>query len=189
MNNAFFSTNEVGQRSRGKLSSHSDTVMQSSITISAGGQKNYSPLYMARFSRDDEVSQSAADTYFDQLPIQILLVEDDAAVRELSARILRWHGFSVIEADNGEQALHRLGDPSITIDLLLTDIVMPQMSGEALALQLRIRFPTLKVLFTSGYSDDILRRPDKWALDLSFLPKPFTPTSLVERVRKILSQT
>ena len=185
----FFSTNEVGQRSRVELSTGSGTTIQSGTTILTSDQVRYSSVFVMRYSRDDEVSQPAVDTYLDQLPIQILLVEDDAAVRELSARILRWHGFKVIEANNGEQALHRLGDPSVTIDLLLTDIVMPQMSGEALALQLKTRFPTLKVLFTSGYSDDILRRPDKWALEISFLPKPFTPTSLVERVRKILSQT
>ncbi|MCB9079027.1 MAG: response regulator [Anaerolineaceae bacterium] len=184
----FFSTNEVGQRSRVELLSRLGTPIQSNIIIGAVGQRKYS-LFMARFSCDDEVSQSAADTYLDGLPIQILLVEDDAAVRELSARILRWHGFKVIEADNGEQALHSLVDQSITIDLLLTDIVMPQMSGEALALQLIARFPDLKVLFTSGYSNDILRRPDKWTLDISFLPKPFTPSSLVERVREILNQT
>lgn len=189
MMKTFFSTNEVGQRSKIELSSRSGATIRSSVTISAAGQVKYSPLFMARFSCNDEVSQSAADNFLEQPPIQILLVEDDAAVRELSARILRWHGFTVIEADNGEQALHRVGDQPSTIDLLLTDIVMPQMSGEALALQLIARFPGLKVLFTSGYSNDILRRPDKWPLAISFLPKPFTPTSLIERVREILNQT
>ena len=117
----------------------------------------------------------------------VLLVEDEPAVRTLSARILRLRGYTVLEAQHGEDALrvastHRGG----SIDLLLTDLVMPQMGGEALAERFREAHPTARVLFMSGYADSETFRTRALGKEVAFLEKPFSPTALARKVREVL---
>jgi signal transduction histidine kinase/ActR/RegA family two-component response regulator len=113
----------------------------------------------------------------------ILLVEDDAAVRELAARALREAGYRVLEAENGPAAIAVAGATLGTIDLLLTDVVMPGQSGGALASELRGTRPSLPVLFISGYPDDTVRSGVVDS-EASFLAKPFAPGDLRLAVRK-----
>ena len=115
----------------------------------------------------------------------ILLVEDDAGVRAAAARILRREGYVVLEGTNGvdgAKVAERHADP---IHLLVTDLVMPQMSGRCLADRLRAERPGLRVLFMSGYTD----APNAPALaaDTAYLQKPITPSTLVEKVRGVLA--
>jgi CheY-like chemotaxis protein len=117
----------------------------------------------------------------------VLVVEDDPSVREIAVRALRARGYQVAEAANGVEALavaERLGN---RIDVLVTDMVMPQMGGLDLAEKLRALRPRLRALFTSGYAQDgatQLRELD----DLRFLQKPFTGSALARRVREVLGQ-
>ena len=116
----------------------------------------------------------------------VLLVEDEESVRALSARILERHGYAVLEARNGREALAMVQRHIGPIDLLLTDVVMPEMGGKQLAEALLARDASLRVLFMSGYTDgEISRRGD---LDpcTAFLQKPFTAKSLLARVREVL---
>jgi two-component system, cell cycle sensor histidine kinase and response regulator CckA len=115
----------------------------------------------------------------------ILLVEDDSSVRNLVGRVLRSRGYRVIEATTGEEALEIAREHTGPIDLLLTDLVMPRMSGRELALALTRSRARLPVLFMSGYSDEtVVHRVE--APDVGFLHKPFTPASLAEKVRAML---
>jgi two-component system, cell cycle sensor histidine kinase and response regulator CckA len=115
----------------------------------------------------------------------ILLVEDESSVRNLVGRVLRGKGYQVLEATTGEEALAVAGQHSGPIHLLLTDIVMPRMSGRELALALTKVRTTLRVLFMSGYTDENVIRSVE-APDEGFLPKPFSPAVVVERVRAVL---
>jgi CheY-like chemotaxis protein len=117
----------------------------------------------------------------------ILLVEDEAAVRDLAARALRQQGYTVIEAADGREAL-RLAQRQTEkeIHLLLTDMVMPRMGGKELADQLKAVRPDLKVLFMSGYTDSTILRYGLLQPRMAFLQKPFSPQRLVRKVRDIL---
>ena len=116
----------------------------------------------------------------------ILLVEDEASLRNLAARALRERGFSVMLAGDGVEALRVLETHREPFDLLITDVVMPNMDGRELADRLRARMPRLKVLFLSGYTDDALLRRGVFDANETLLLKPFTPGLLAQRVREVL---
>jgi PAS domain S-box-containing protein len=117
----------------------------------------------------------------------VLLVEDEDAVRTLNARVLRAQGYTVLEATNGIEALEiarsRL---AIAIDLLLTDVVMPLMGGKALADQLTALFPTIRVLYTSGYTESMAIQHDRLGARTAFIQKPVSPAALARKVREVL---
>jgi CheY-like chemotaxis protein len=117
----------------------------------------------------------------------ILLVEDERAVRELARRVLADRGYSVIEARNPEEALRLANDYGSEIHLLLTDVVMPGMSGYDLAKRLKAQLSDLRVLYVSGYAYDVFA--EKGTIKGSaFLQKPFTPNVLAQRVRETLDR-
>jgi PAS domain S-box-containing protein len=116
----------------------------------------------------------------------ILLVEDDAGVRALATRGLQIHGYTVMAAQNGQDALKIVDAHHGPLDLVLTDVVMPDVSGPELAKILRVRAPHLKVLFMSGYTDDAVIRHGFLDADVAFIQKPYTPLGLAQRVRHVL---
>ena len=117
----------------------------------------------------------------------ILVVEDEAALRTLIARKLREQGYTVLEAGNGEEALHVAAiHMEIDIDLLLTDIAMPIMPGVPLAEQLVMLRPGMKVLFMSGYADTTLSQSDTLGRHMAFMQKPVLLNVLVQKVREML---
>jgi CheY-like chemotaxis protein len=118
----------------------------------------------------------------------ILLVEDEPAVRELTCMVLSERGYSVIEAQNAEDALRLATKHGAQIHLLLTDVVMPGMSGHDLAKRLTAQQPNLRVLYMSGYTYNIFAENGALEDGLSFLQKPFTPKALAQRVREALDR-
>ncbi len=117
----------------------------------------------------------------------VLLVEDEPAVRSLAARVLRQQGYVVLEATNGSEALRLVQTrPDVSIDLILTDVVMPQMGGNMLVNQLRTQQPSVKVLFMSGYPDRSFNQDSTIDFNLNFLQKPFLPGTLARKVRDVL---
>ena len=109
----------------------------------------------------------------------ILLVEDEDAVRMFGARALRNKGYTVLEADSGESALELLKSAEQTIDLLVTDVVMPRMDGPTLAEHVRNNRPDIKVIYISGYAEDAFR--SQIDETINFLPKPFSLGQLAAR--------
>jgi CheY-like chemotaxis protein len=115
-----------------------------------------------------------------------LLVEDEGAIRELGARVLRLSGYTVLEAADGEEALRVWEGHSGPVHLLLTDVVMPRMGGRPLADRLVAEQPGLKVVFLSGYTDDAVVRYGVSEAKAAFLQKPFTPATLLHKVAEVL---
>jgi PAS domain S-box-containing protein len=117
----------------------------------------------------------------------ILVLEDDISVRHISVRMLRGLGYQVIEAANGDDAQRLLSENGgKKVDLLLTDLVMPQMSGRRFADSLRAAHPNIKVLFISGYLEESLQPSDRCEPEMFFLPKPFDTEQLAAKVRETL---
>jgi CheY-like chemotaxis protein len=117
----------------------------------------------------------------------VLLVEDEPLVRELARKILHDLGYTVLAAANGAEAGRILQDATGTpIDLLITDVVMPQIGGKALAEHVWRRYPRVKVLFISGYATDSIIRDGRLTPGMHFLAKPFTRISFARKVREVL---
>ena len=117
---------------------------------------------------------------------RLLVVEDEPALRELLVRFLRGAGYDVRTARDGADALNVFVAEDGAFDLVVTDVIMPNSSGAALARELRLRNPALRVLFMSGYSDDALARHGALDMDTHFLGKPFGSEELLARVRRVL---
>jgi len=118
----------------------------------------------------------------------VLVVEDEPTVRGLMVRVLSELGYAVLEAANGEEALHVAQAGGEEIHLLLADVVMPQLDGKALAGRLRAIYPHLAVLHVSGYAGSQIAQRGILEDGIYFLPKPFTITMLARKVREVLDR-
>ncbi len=118
----------------------------------------------------------------------VLIVEDDDSLRKLARTVLKQRGYSVLEAENGEEALKVSEAHDGLIDLLITDVVMPKISGKETAKRLQPLYPQMKVIYMSGYTDDAIMHHGVLAPGLNFLEKPFSPESLARKVREVLDQ-
>ena len=116
------------------------------------------------------------------------MVEDEDPVREVTALLLETLGYEVLQVSNAEAALDLAQNTSAKIDLLLTDVIMPGMSGRELAEVLRTREPGLPVLFQSGYTDDIVVRRGILHAEVAFLHKPFTIDALAKKIRDLFDK-
>jgi signal transduction histidine kinase/ActR/RegA family two-component response regulator len=118
----------------------------------------------------------------------ILLVEDDADLRDLSRRVLTMNGYRVLPASHGRDALRVAGEHAGEISLMVTDVIMPGMSGRELADRLQATRPAMKVLFVSGYTDNIIEERGMLSPGTAFLQKPFSPRHLAAKVREVLDE-
>jgi two-component system cell cycle sensor histidine kinase/response regulator CckA len=118
----------------------------------------------------------------------VLLVEDEGGVRQLVSRVLRRHGYTVLEADGPEQAVALLADYSGPLDLVVTDVVMPTMDGPQLVARLRATRPHVKVLYMSGYTGEMIARRAGADTTAAILEKPFPAARLLEAVRDVIAQ-
>lgn len=117
----------------------------------------------------------------------VLLVEDETAIRAAFTRLLTREGFRVVEAGSAEEALERVASERHAPALLVTDVVMPGMGGKALVLALRARFPDLRIVMMSGFSEDLTLRAELDSRNLIFLQKPFGTQVLMSAVRDVLA--
>jgi len=189
----FFTTKEPGKGTGLGLATVYGIVRQSQGAIAVSSQPGEGTTFRIYWPGTDqqpdpsELSAQAAGSV--RGSETVLLVEDEHPVRDLAADILRDTGYTVLEAPDGPEAVRICRNYGGQIHLLMTDIVMPTMSGKDLAdLLLSIR-PEMKVLFMSGYTDHASLHREVWDNLVSFLPKPFTDTSLTRKVRDVLDAT
>ena len=116
----------------------------------------------------------------------VLFVEDEVALRDLMHRVLAKGGYTVLAAGDGVEALALVESHPARIDIVVTDVIMPRMSGPALAARLRARDPAIRLLYVSGYTADQLRSQADLGADATLLPKPFTADGLLRKVREVL---
>jgi two-component system cell cycle sensor histidine kinase/response regulator CckA len=188
----FFTTKELGKGTGLGLATCYGIVQQhgGQITVSSQvGQGTSVKVYLPHASEAaDFRRERAAERSLPGGTETILLVEDDQMVRQLTMRVLQQLGYTVLEAADGMEALRMAQRHRGSIDLLLTDMVMPQMNGHVLAEQVRTIHPRLKVLFISGYSDGMLGPQRLVEQEDVLLQKPFTPALLAHTIRDILLQ-
>jgi CheY-like chemotaxis protein len=189
----FFTTKSAGRGTGLRLSTCYGIVSQLGGHIEVDGEPGRGTTFRTYLPR---VYQPASTlTYDDEpeyLPVgdeTVLLVEDEPLVRQYAAGALRRQGYTVLEAGNGHEALSvTQGRQGEKIHLLLTDVVMPLMSGKELAVLIKEVQPGTKVLYTSGYTDAEMVRQGALGEGAEFMQKPFTPAMLANRVREVLEQ-
>jgi PAS domain S-box-containing protein len=147
-------------------------------------------IYLPRFANGDVLAHESSRTEAEapRGSETILLAEDQADVRKLTGATLARLGYTVLEASNGGEALLLCEQHEGDIDLLLTDVVMPRMSGRQLAERLAALRPTMKVLYMSGYTEDSMLQHGISKEGVFFLPKPFAPVGLARAVRAVLDR-
>jgi two-component system cell cycle sensor histidine kinase/response regulator CckA len=143
------------------------------------------PAIASAISAADEMRNAATDLTGHGT---ILLVEDEEGLRALNARGLRSRGYTVIEAGNGVEALEELERQGGHVDLVVSDVVMPEMDGPTLMKELKQRNPDTKIIFVSGYAEDAFEKSLPDAQHFEFLPKPFTLKQLVSKVKETMAE-
>jgi two-component system cell cycle sensor histidine kinase/response regulator CckA len=152
---------------------------------SALGRGSTFHIYLPRVDGADTQVPKAVATQTLRGDETILLVEDDAAVRIFAERALKRRGYRVISTGRVEDAVASVEREPTLVDLVVTDVVMPSMTGKQLADRLRVIRPNLKILFVSGYSLDVIEPKGITSQDVEFLAKPFTSHSLAAKIRSM----
>jgi two-component system, cell cycle sensor histidine kinase and response regulator CckA len=194
----FFSTKEVGSGTGLGLSTVYGIVKQTGGFIfvdSAPGRGATFQIYLPRhqLAEAGALNIRGGDLAEVLLPKDltgvgtVMLVEDEDPVRIFGARALRNKGYKVLEAKSGEAALELIQAADGPIDLLITDVVMPNMDGPALVREVREIHPDMKVIFISGYTEDAFRQRLDSDSDIHFLPKPFSLKQLASKVKEVIS--
>ncbi|MCX7281361.1 MAG: response regulator, partial [Alphaproteobacteria bacterium] len=190
----FFTTKPVGQGTGLGLATVYGIVKQSGGFIDVDselGRGTAFNIYLPRrkIEESDAAPVEAAPAVARDVTGQdtILLVEDEEAVRSFAARALRMRGYKVLEAGGGEEALEIVKSDDAKIDLIITDVVMPNMDGPTMVRHVKVLNPGLPVIFMSGYAEEAFRRNDQNSEDIDFLPKPFGLKQLAAKVKEVLA--
>ena len=184
----FFTTKEVGKGTGLGLSTVWGIVRQNAGQIrvySEPGRGSTFKIYLPRVDERSESQQPLAKSDTRRGTETILLVEDQPQLRQLTSAILAQFGYFVLQAANGTEAL-KLCEDNPSIQLVLTDVVMPGMTGIELGHKIQQLHPEMKILYMSGYTDDVIRRQGMLAPQKAYIEKPFSAEALNAKVREIL---
>ena len=187
----FFTTKEVGKGTGLGLAVVYGVVTQSGGFIQVGSKVDVGTTFTLYFpaTLDEVQAAGGSEQILEYSGIEtILVVEDEESLCEIAAETLKSFGYKVLKAHSGPDALKLVSAHGGTIDLILTDVVMPKMSGRELAESLKQKLPALKVIFMSGYTDDSVVRHGVHHEKVPFLQKPFAPFDLLKKVREELDK-
>ena len=188
----FYTTKPVGKGTGLGLSTVYGIVKQSNGYIWAYSEPRMGAtfkVYLPRVEQEAETPVSASPlTGAYKGSETVLLVEDEEGVRSLIKMLLQRNGYQVIECHNAEEALAACARTDLKIQLLLTDLILPKMSGRELAEKIAIDRPTIKTLYMSGYTDDAILKHGVLDSRAAFLQKPFSMESLLQKVREVLGR-
>jgi two-component system cell cycle sensor histidine kinase/response regulator CckA len=188
---ALFTTKPKGKGTGLGLSTCRTIIKQSGGYITVESEVGMGSTFKVYFPRVGQTVDIKTD-FLTRGPLPrgtetLLLVEDEPAVRHLAGNVLESQGYTVLRANNGQEGLNlaraHQGPP---ISLVVTDVIMPLMGGKVMAEWLQTTYPGLKILFTSGYTDDAIAQYGVLEPGVAFLPKPYTPATLTRKVRAML---
>lgn len=190
---AFFTTKPKGKGTGLGLATCQTIVQQCSGHIIVDSELGKGTTFKIYFPRVDEpLLPRTMSAWIGPLPRgleTLLVVEDEPSVRHLAAGMLEAQGYTVLRANNGQDALRVAGEhKGAPIRLVITDVIMPLMGGKVMAEWLKTTNPDLKILFTSGYMDDAIARHGVLATGVEFLAKPYPPATLSRKVREMLDE-
>jgi hypothetical protein len=187
---AFFTTKPKGKGTGLGLATCQTIVQQSSGHITVYSEMGKGTKFEIYFPRVDQPVDVASRPQTGPMPRgteTLLVVEDEPSVRHLARSVLEAQGYEVLSASNGQDALHTARDhQGEPIQLVITDVIMPMMGGKVMAEWLRIANPDLKILFTSGYTEEVITEKGSGQTGVEFLPKPYSPGTLCRKVREML---
>ncbi len=186
----FFTTKEVGKGTGLGLSTVYGIVKQNEGEIHVYSEPGLGASFKIYFPAIKEKAEQEQGEALLEMPRgseMILVVEDEDAVRKLIASILRKQGYTVVEARSGAEALAQHELLARPLDLMISDVVMPEMSGPQLAGQMLSVYPQLRVLYISGYTFNAVVQQDLVEPNVFFLQKPFTPEALTQKVREVIA--
>jgi len=183
----FFTTKKAGEGTGLGLSTAYGIVKQSGGFIFVDSTPGEGSVFLLYFPIHDAPAEAVAEPpkriVMKQGEGVVLLVEDEAPVRAFASRALRMRGYTVLEAENAEEALKTLEDPGLEVDIFVTDVVMPGMDGPSWVKQALESRPNVRVIFVSGYAEDYLSETQARIPNSVFLPKPFSLTDLTATVQ------
>ena len=190
----FFTTKELGKGTGLGLSTVYGIVKQSGGNVWVYSELEQGTVFKIYLPSAHQATDSEEPS--DSVPIQdlegtetVLLVEDEDLVRNLVQSVLQRHGYTVLEAPNGAEAMTLLARHLGQVDLLLTDVVIPQMTGPELAEKVMASHPETRLLYMSGYTDSAIVHHGVLDAGLAFIQKPFTPEALLRKVREVLDES
>ncbi|MGP9821778.1 cell cycle histidine kinase CckA [Salinarimonas sp. NSM] len=193
----FFTTKEIGKGTGLGLSTVFGIVKQSNGFVYVDSTPGEGASFKVYLPRHVQTSAEVAAARLGPLARSnpdltghgvVLLVEDEDPVRAVNSRALKARGYTVLEAASGVEALEAIAGSEAPVDLVVSDVVMPEMDGPSLLRELRKTHPDLKVVFVSGYAEDAFKKNLPEGEDFAFLPKPFTLKQLVETVKETMGR-
>ena len=186
----FFTTKKVGEGTGLGLSTVYGIIQQNDGYMTIQSELGMGSVFQIYFPCVKEVADKREEIARSQDFLRgnetILVAEDEDVVRELACQVLRIYGYNVLEAPHGGSAILKCEQYKDDIHLILSDVVMPEMSGPELVTRLKSYYPEMKVLYMSGYTDDAIVRYGILEDNIQFIQKPFSPVSLLKKIRTVL---